>query len=165
MSKFDRVNVQTLAPCCIGTIQRRPELAAEDTGTPCAECGTALVFHHGKWTGKGQDAMTSDAATVPPVIFSPPGGQHNAGIPAAPSRCNAVTRTDRGFEQCRRDEHDPAARHHVRDRTWAGGPVPLLRIGDQCGDPACCRWPERVEKYLGTTPRAGTSLKPRTAGR
>ena len=39
----------------------------------------------------------------------------------------------------------------------------MLRIGHTCGEPACCRYPEHVEAYLGTTPRADKP-KARKAG-
>lgn len=50
MSKFDRLDLRALSPCCTGTIQQRPGYATEDAATECDECGTPLVFRKGTWT-------------------------------------------------------------------------------------------------------------------
>ena len=73
-----------------------------------------------------------------------------------PTRCPEMTRTDRGWERCRRDEGDLGHRHHVRGRSWStGGPTPRLDLGHVCTEPGCCRWPDQVQPYRGYTPRAG----------
>ena len=71
MSKFDRVDVGTLAQCCIGAIHARAEQARDRDVIACPECRTRLVFadriwrpehttleqappgsvRHGKWKG------------------------------------------------------------------------------------------------------------------
>jgi len=67
-------------------------------------------------------------------------------------RCSAVTRTDRGWERCHRDAHDPSVRHHVRDRSWLSAEnTPRLRFGQPCG-PACT-WPDLVIRYRSGTGR------------
>jgi hypothetical protein len=61
-------------------------------------------------------------------------------------RCWAIFRTDRGWERCHLDEHDPATRHHVRDRSWLTAEnAPRLRLGQPCG--ATCTWPDLVIPY------------------
>lgn len=50
MSKFDRLDLRALSPCCTGTIQQRPGYATENAATECDECGTPLVFRKGTWT-------------------------------------------------------------------------------------------------------------------
>jgi hypothetical protein len=72
---------------------------------------------------------------------------------AGPLRCREIIRTDRGWERCHRDEHDPSTRHHVRDRSWLStANTPRLRFGQPC-EPACI-WPDLVITY-----RRGTGLK------
>lgn len=67
-------------------------------------------------------------------------------------RCSEITRTDRGWERCHCDEHDPSARHHVRDRSWLSTEnTPRLRIGQPCG--AACIWPDLVITYRSGTGR------------
>ena len=67
-------------------------------------------------------------------------------------RCSEITRTDRGWERCHCDEHDPSARHHVRDRSWLSTEnTPRLRIGQPCG--AACTWPDLVITYRSGTGR------------
>jgi hypothetical protein len=68
-------------------------------------------------------------------------------------RCTEVIRTDRGWERCHRDDHDPSGRHHVRDRSWLSTEnTPRLRLGEPCG--AACTWPDLVIHY-----RSGTGRK------
>jgi hypothetical protein len=65
-------------------------------------------------------------------------------------RCSAVIRTDRGWERCHRDDHDPGARHHVRDRSWLSSEnTPRLRFGQPCG--TACTWPDLVIPYRSGT--------------
>ena len=67
-------------------------------------------------------------------------------------RCSEITRTDRGWERCHCDEHDPSARHHVRDRSWLSTEnTPRLRFGQPCG--AACTWPDLVIGYRSGTGR------------
>jgi hypothetical protein len=67
-------------------------------------------------------------------------------------RCTEIVRTDRGWERCHRDEHDPSARHHVRDRSWLSAEnTPQLRLGQPCG--ADCTWPDLVIRYRSGTGR------------
>ena len=67
-------------------------------------------------------------------------------------RCPEFTRTDRGWERCHRDEHNPDARHHVRDRSWStAGNTPRLRLGQSCAQ--ACTWPDQVMKYRGRLSR------------
>ena len=67
-------------------------------------------------------------------------------------RCGAVIRTDRGWERCHRDAHDPSVRHHVRDRSWLSAEnTPRPRFGQPCG-PACT-WPDLVIRYRSGTGR------------
>ena len=67
-------------------------------------------------------------------------------------RCSALIRTDRGWERCHRDAHDPNARHHVRDRSWLSMEnTPRLRLGVPCG--VACTWPDLVIAY-----RRGTGM-------
>jgi hypothetical protein len=75
------------------------------------------------------------------------------GKQATPLRCREIARTDRGWERCHRDEHDPGARHHVRDRSWLSGEnTPRLRLGQLCG--AACTWPDLVIQYRAGSGRA-----------
>jgi hypothetical protein len=75
-----------------------------------------------------------------------------SGQETSPPRCWAVIRTDRGWERCHRDEHDPSARHHVRDRSWLStANTPRLRIGQPCE--AACTWPDLVIRYRNGTGR------------
>jgi hypothetical protein len=75
-----------------------------------------------------------------------------SGPGSSARRCSAVTRTSRGWERCHRDDHDPNARHHVRDRSWLSSEnTPRLRLGEPCG--AACTWPDLVIPY-----RSGTGL-------
>jgi hypothetical protein len=61
-------------------------------------------------------------------------------------RCREIARTDRGWERCHLDEHDPSIRHHVRDRSWLSTEnTPRLRLGEPCG--AACTWPDLVITY------------------
>jgi len=67
-------------------------------------------------------------------------------------RCPEFTRTDRGWERCHRDEHNPEARHHVRDRSWStAGNTPQLQLGQSCTQD--CKWPDQVLKYRGRLSR------------
>jgi hypothetical protein len=76
-----------------------------------------------------------------------------SGRGASALRCSEVIRTERGWERCHRDNHDPSARHHVRDRSWLSTEnTPRLRLGQPCG-PACT-WPDLVIRY-----RSGTGRK------
>jgi hypothetical protein len=76
-----------------------------------------------------------------------------SGRETSARRCSAVIRTERGWERCHRDDHDPSARHHVRDRSWLStGNTPRLQMGVTCG-PACT-WPDLVIRY-----RSGTGIK------
>ena len=52
-------------------------------------------------------------------------------------RCPEFTRTDRGWERCHRDEHNPDARHHVRDRSWSTAELRDLSPGVMCCN--CCK--------------------------
>ena len=71
-----------------------------------------------------------------------------AGQQAGLLRCPEFARTDRGWERCHRDEHDPDARHHVRDRSWStAGNTPRLQMGQSCTQ--ACTWPDQVLKYRG----------------
>jgi len=73
-----------------------------------------------------------------------------SGRETSPLRCREITRTDRGWERCHRDEHDPSARHHVRDRSWLSTEnTPRLRFGQPCG--AACTWPDLVITYRSGT--------------
>jgi len=87
--------------------------------------------------------MTNDAPAVVPA---------QAGQEASRVRCAEFTRTDRGWERCHRDEHNPEARHHVRDRSWStAGNSPQLRLGQSCTQ--ACTWPDQVLKYRGRLSR------------
>jgi hypothetical protein len=78
--------------------------------------------------------MTDDRLTATP------------GQETGPLRCMEIVRTDRGWERCHRDEHDPGTRHHVRDRSWLSAEnTPRLRLGEPCG--ATCTWPNLVIAY------------------
>jgi hypothetical protein len=67
-------------------------------------------------------------------------------------RCREIIRTERGWERCHLDQHDPSARHHVRDRSWlSAGNTPRLRLGEPCG--AACNWPDLVIPYRSGTGR------------
>jgi hypothetical protein len=67
-------------------------------------------------------------------------------------RCGEIFRTERGWERCHRDVHDPSARHHVRDRSWLSAEnTPRLRLGQPCG--AACTWPDLVIPYRSGTGR------------
>jgi hypothetical protein len=69
-----------------------------------------------------------------------------SGQETSARRCGEITRTDRGWERCHRDEHDPSTRHHVRDRSWrSGANTPQLRLGEPCG--SACIWPDLVITY------------------
>ena len=73
-----------------------------------------------------------------------------SGRETSPLRCREITRTDRGWERCHRDEHDPSTRHHVRDRSWLSTEnTPRLRFGQPCG--AACTWPDLVITYRSGT--------------
>ena len=75
-----------------------------------------------------------------------------AGHEVSVLRCPEFTRTDRGWERCHRDEHDPDTRHHVRDRSWSTvGNTPQLRLGQSCTQ--ACTWPDQVMKYRGRLSR------------
>src|ERR1700761_3804410 len=66
--------------------------------------------------------MTDDRLTATP------------GQETGPLRCMEIVRTDRGWERCHRDEHDPSVRHHVRDRSWLSTEnTPRLRLGEPRG--------------------------------
>jgi hypothetical protein len=68
-------------------------------------------------------------------------------------RCWEITRTDRGWERCHRDQHSPSTRHHVRDRSWLSSEnTPRLRLGETCG--AACTWPDLVIPYRSGSGRA-----------
>lgn len=87
--------------------------------------------------------MTDDARTV----VLPQSGQEASAL-----RCPEFTRTERGWERCHRDEHNPDARHHVRDRSWStAGSKPQLRLGQPCTQD--CTWPDQVLKYRGRLSR------------
>ena len=87
--------------------------------------------------------MTDDALAV---VLS------QAGQEVSARRCPEFTRTDRGWERCHRDEHNPDARHHVRDRSWStAGNTPRLRLGQPCTQ--ACAWPDQVMKYRGRLSR------------
>jgi hypothetical protein len=76
----------------------------------------------------------------------------SGGRGAGTRRCGEVTRTERGWERCHRDEHDPGARHHVRDRSWLSAEnTPQLRFGQPCG--TACTWPDLVIPYRRGTGR------------
>jgi hypothetical protein len=77
-----------------------------------------------------------------------------SGQETSSHRCREIIRTDRGWERCHRSEHDPSARHHVRDRSWLStGNTPRLRFGQPCE--AACAWPDLVITYRnGTGQRA-----------
>ena len=87
-------------------------------------------------------AVTSSAAEVAPV----------------PVRCAEILRTNRGYERCHRNEHDPGSSHHVRDRGWYSGEnTPRLMLGQPCGK--ACTWPEQVATYWGGPPKQpGTAM-------
>jgi hypothetical protein len=88
--------------------------------------------------------MTDDLV---PVTFSQAGQEHSE------LRCPEFTRTDRGWERCHRDEHNPDARHHVRDRSWStAGNTPQLELGQPCTQ--ACTWPDQVLKYRGRLGRS-----------
>ena len=83
--------------------------------------------------------MTDDEAAV---------ALSEASQEASALRCPEFTRTDRGWERCHRDEHNPDARHHVRDRSWSTVEnTPRLRLGQPCTQ--ACTWPDQVMKYRG----------------
>jgi len=85
--------------------------------------------------------MTDDTLTAAP------------GRETSPVRCWEIARTDRGWERCHRDLHDPSARHHVRDRSWLSGEnTPRLLLGQPCG--ATCTWPDLVITYRSGVGRA-----------
>jgi hypothetical protein len=64
----------------------------------------------------------------------------------SPLRCMEIFRTERGWERCHLDEHNPGIRHHVRDRSWLSSEnTPRLHLGQLCG-PACT-WPDLVILY------------------
>jgi hypothetical protein len=87
--------------------------------------------------------MTDDAPDVALGHADQEAGAH---------RCPEFTRTDRGYERCHRDEHDPDVRHHVRDRSWStAGNTPQLRFGQPCT--SACTWPDQVLKYRGMVNR------------
>ena len=61
-------------------------------------------------------------------------------------RCCEIVRTERGWERCHLDQHNPSSRHHVRDRSWLSTEnTPRLRLGEPCG--AACIWPDLVIRY------------------
>jgi hypothetical protein len=71
-----------------------------------------------------------------------------AGQEVSALRCPEFARTDRGWERCHSDKHDPDARHHVRDRSWStAGNTPRLRLGQPCTQ--ACTWPDQVMTYRG----------------
>jgi hypothetical protein len=75
-----------------------------------------------------------------------------AGQEVSALRCSELTRTDRGWERCHRDEHTQDAQHHVRDRSWStAGNTPQLRLGQPCTQ--ACTWPDQVMKYRGRLTR------------
>ena len=75
-----------------------------------------------------------------------------SGQETGPLRCWEIIRTDRGWERCHRDVHDPGARHHVRDRSWLSTEnTPRLWFGQPCG--AACTWPDLVITYRSGTGR------------
>ncbi|TVZ03880.1 hypothetical protein EAS64_15665 [Trebonia kvetii] len=73
----------------------------------------------------------------------------------SPLRCAEIFRTERGWERCHLDQHNPGIRHHVRDRSWlSSGNTPRLRLGRLCG-PACT-WPDLVIPYRKGTGQVKT---------
>ena len=70
-----------------------------------------------------------------------------------PRRCMEIARTERGWERCHRDEHNPSIRHHVRDRSWLSAEnTPRLRLGQPCE--AGCTWSDLVLPYRSGSGRA-----------
>jgi hypothetical protein len=64
-------------------------------------------------------------------------------------RCHEIARTERGWEQCHRDEHPVGDRHHVRDRSWVTTEnSPRLQLGQPCT--GTCLWPDQISPYRGT---------------
>lgn len=55
MSKWDRVNVATLNPCCVGTVQQRPGFGRDGDTGKCGGCDKQLTVRKGIWTGGGND--------------------------------------------------------------------------------------------------------------
>jgi hypothetical protein len=75
-------------------------------------------------------------------------------------RCREIARTERGWERCHRNEHNPSTRHHVRDRSWLSTEnTPRLLLGQPCGE--ACTWPDLVIPYRsGSGPgRFGSGFK------
>jgi hypothetical protein len=92
-------------------------------------------------------AITSSAAEAAPV----------------PARCAEIVRTNRGYERCHRNEHDPGTSHHVRDRGWSTGKnTPRLKLGQPCGK--ACTWPEQVAAYWGGAPKQSGAAMHERAG-
>ena len=58
MSKFDRVNVGALRPCCIAAVHGRAELAADGAMMTCAACGGLIVLRDGMWT-RGREGVNT----------------------------------------------------------------------------------------------------------
>jgi len=92
-------------------------------------------------TGSGEDPQMTDATVAAA-----------RGRETGPLRCWEIVRTERGWERCHLDQHDPSARHHVRDRSWLSAEnTPRLRLGEPCG--AACTWPDLVIPYRSGTGR------------
>jgi len=95
---------------------------------------------HGQTAAERITQMTEDTLVAAP------------GREASRLRCREMARTDRGWERCHRDEHDPDTRHHVRDRSWLSAEnTPRLRLGQPCGK--ACTWPDLVIAYRSGTGR------------
>lgn len=77
------------------------------------------------------------------------------------ARCPEMYRSLPGsWQQCRRDAHDPAERHHAAGISWTtSAPTPVLRY-ETCTDPACCLYAPRVLSYFGAS-AAPAKLKAR----
>ncbi len=50
MSKWDRVNIAALGPCCVAAVHGRAELAREGAVIACAGCGLPITCRGGIWT-------------------------------------------------------------------------------------------------------------------
>jgi len=115
------------------------QLGQDDDPAPASNTGSNIF----------SPIVTADVTSVPP---DDNGHQDQADDPG-PARCPEMTRTERGWERCRRDD-GPHDRHHVRGRAWSTGPAPRLDLGHACTEPGCCRWPDLVVPYLGYVPGA-----------
>ncbi len=119
---------------------RRPCAGVGGDGHPGMVQNRRAATHH--QTGSGEDPQMTDAMVA---------AAH--GRETSPMRCWEMVRTERGWERCHLNQHDPSARHHVRDRSWLSAEnTPRLRLGEPCG--AACTWPDLVIPYRSGTGRS-----------